>query len=279
MHGVISNRWLVSGGLCFAILCSLFIFPSPGVASPGVVASQAEVYDPPSPAASEPLSISGDFLPRGYIPFLVNCHNAPAGIYGYVTKAGIPASAVTVKLWLRNQTVDSEIATTVTNSCGYFSFINVPDVLVPEKGYFVRFRNTGIQGCLLQWDTRVLTPYTGNSAVNIENFDIGDVTLIEPTGNTSLPFPVTFRWTKRAQSPSDRYTLYITEYNPGEPNPYNQKYKSPLLDYVDNIQISRSDIKSDLVSDKLYYWYVDIRTADGAIGYVSHMNGVRFSIP
>ncbi len=283
MGGLISRRWLVSGGLSLAILCSLFLYPSTFLAAPGAINASARPYDPPPPPVLGPTSASSELPPQAYLPMLMNCYYVPAGIYGYVTKAGVPAGSITVKLMLRNNTVDSEIATVITNSCGYFSFLNVPSVKSGTgKGYFVRFHNGSIvQDALSNWDTHVLTSYQINEVVNIENFDIGDISLVAPIGSTPLLI-VTFNWTKRNYSPTDSYIFYITEYNPALPNPYNLKFYTSPLGFVDNVQIDLNILPSDMNSDTTYYWYISIigpypeLESNNAKGSISKMCPVQF---
>ncbi len=285
MCGVNFSRMLVLGGLAIAIVCSLFLFPLPVLAGPGAYTGQAMPYDPPSPDVNEPASIEQDLQPVAYIPMLMNCYNVPAGIYGYVTKAGVPASKISVKLMMRNISVDSEIASSETNSCGYFSFPNIQGVGSGSgKGYFIRFRNDGsIPGSLIQWDTHVLTPYVTNQTINIENFDIGDVFLGDPNGGDPLPLPVTFHWTKRSHSPTDSYIYYILEYIANEPDPYHPKYNTPPLGYVDNVEINSGVLPSDMKSNTTYYWYVSIigpyveLESNNSKGYISQMRPVQFS--
>ncbi len=283
MDRVISNRWLVSGGLCIAILFSLFYFPSSTLAAAGTLDSHAEVYVPPSPAPASPTSSSVELPLRQYVPLLMNCFNAPSGIYGYVTKAGGQIGNATIKLMLRDQTGEHDFKTSTTNSCGYYSFTDVPSIESNSgQGYFVEFDNNIpplIANTLRQWQTQAIQSYTTGQILNIGNFDIGDVTLGEPNNGNPQLLPVTFYWTKRAQAPSDSYIFYIYEYNPGDPNPYILKYYTDPLGYVDSYQLLKSEMPGGMVSGKLYYWYLTIIGPSGSTGRAATMHGVAFSLP
>ena len=282
MLGSISGRWLISGGLSLAILCSLFLFPSPILAVPGTFITQARPYVPPSPDVLEPASPLGNMQPAAYIPLLLNCYTPPAGIYGYVTKAGLPAGGITVKLWLRDQTGDHDNdITSITNSCGYYSFVDIPTISEGSgQGYFVEFYNgSNIADCLLQWRTQIIQIYTTNQVFNIGNFDIADVILGEPNSGTPQMLPLTFYWTKRNKTPSDSYIFYIYEYKYGDQNPYILLYYTDPLGYVNSLQLLKSELPDSMVSGKQYYWYLTIQGPGGATGRASSMHGVAFQLP
>ncbi len=280
MHGVRSNRSLVAGGLLLAILCSVFLFPSPGLAAPGMPADPPGQNYPFFPPGSN--AARGELLPSAYLPLLVNCYTTPAGIYGYVTKAGLPASGITINIILRDQSGDHPlIITSVTNTCGYYSFPDIPTINQGAgKGYFVEFYNRdNLPDSLLQWRTQIIQTYTRFQVFNIGNFDISDVTLGEPNSGEAKFLPVTFYWTKRSYAPSDSYIFYIYEFIPGNPNIYNVKYYTDLLGFIDTYQLFKSNLPADIVSEKQYYWYLTIQGPNGATGRASTMHGVAFLIP
>ncbi len=280
MRGVISGHWLISGGLAVAILFGLFLFPSPILVAPGAFIAQARPYEPPSPDTLE--SNPGDLQPEAYLPVILNCYTPPAGIYGHITKAGLPAGGITVKLILRNQTGDHDNnITSTTNSCGYFSFIDIPSISEGSgQGYFVEFYNySNLPDSLLQWRTQIIQSYTTNQVFNIGNFDIGDVILGEPNSGTPQLLPVTFYWTRRNKTPSDSYIFYIYEYIYGEENPYILHYYTDPLGFVNSYQLLKSELPAEMVSGKQYYWYLTIFGPDGSTGRASSMHGVAFQLP
>ncbi len=277
MHGVIWNRKLVLGELCFAVLCSLFFFPFATLAAPGTLTSHAEISAPSSPTALEPITISLDLPLRQYLPLLPNCYTTPAGIYGYVTKAGVPAGGIPVTLKLRDQFGEHQKATFITNSCGYFSFYEniLPIDEGSAQGYFVEFdNNSKFPDSLLQWKTKQITSYAVNEVINISNFDIGDITLLYPiTSDPAITLPDTFSWTKRTHSPTDSYILRITDTSFGE------KFLSNPLGFVNSVAISKNDLPPGMVPNAPYYWYLWIVTADGAKGTISRVEVVKFLNP
>ncbi len=285
MHGVILNRRLVLGGLSLAVLCSLFFFPPMALAAPGPLPPAARPYDPPPPAPDGPVSAARDLPLRLYIPLLANCYCTPAGIYGYVTKAGVPIGNVTIFLKLRDQTGEHDFLTTSTNSCGFYSFKDVPGINSGSgQGYFVEFDNNVlpiIPNTLRQWQTPAVQSYSTGQVFNIGNFDIGDVVLGEPNNGTRRTLPITFYWTKRSQAPSDSYIFYIYEIIRNDPNPptYIIKYYTDPLGYVGSYQLFKSQLPADLVSGKLYYWYLTIIGPMGSTGRGGTMHAVAFQLP
>ncbi len=283
MLGVISNRRYISGGLSLAILCSLFFFPPAALAAPGTPTSQAEISALPLPAALEPIIISNNLPLRQYIPLVTYCYVNPAGIYGYVTRAGVRIGNATIFLKLRDQTGEHDYLTSATDSCGYYSFIGVQDINSNSgQGYFVEFDNNVppvIANTLRQWQTPAIQSYSTGQVFNMGNFDIGDVALGEPNSGTPITLPVTFYWTKRSQAPSDSYIFYIYEYIQGDPNPYRLKYYTDPLGYVDSYEVLKSQLPGDLVSKKLYYWYLTIIGPMGSTGRAGTMHGVAFELP
>jgi hypothetical protein len=274
MRGVISNRELVTGGLVFAILFSFFLFPSPGTAAPGVIARPVEQLPPSSSLAPGNLAPLEVLQQQVYLPILMNCYNAPAGIYGHVTKVGVPASGIKVKLRLRNQTGDHDFAFTTTNTCGYYSFINILSISEGSgQGYFVEFYNDvvpPIPDSLLLWRTQVIQSYTTNQVFNIGDFDIGDVALVSPNSIDPLPLPVTFIWTKRSRVPSDSYIFYIYS------TTYVKKYETPPLGYVSSITLSQNDLPPEIITNTQYIWYLTIQGPNDAYGMISMPKYVMF---
>lgn len=287
MRGANSFRRLISKGRSLAVL-GAFLLSTLVLSVVPVIPSVHAEKSGPLLSAHESIQPLGDLIPWVYIPIIMNGNANPAGIYGYVTQSGTPAAGVSLILYLKVGDNDSLITTSNSDANGYFSFTGVPGISSGTgQGYFVRFsiysgNNGTVPGRLNYWNTRILQSYTKDQVVNIGNFDIGDVFLGYPNlydNDNPLPFPVTFNWTKRVQAPTDSYILYITEYISEPQIQYIQKYKSPLLGYVNSQQLVRSDLPMDMVSNKLYFWYITIQSPDGAVGAVSTMQGIKFVIP
>jgi hypothetical protein len=128
------------------------------------------------------------------------------GIYGQVTYEGAPASGVGLNLRFFNGSTWSTVATTTTGGDGGYDFVGVSS-LSSGQTYYVRYDNSGMgDNYLWNWLGPDITSYTAGSVVHGGDFDIANVSLVEPPHDVTRALPITFRWARR-ELPGDTYRL------------------------------------------------------------------------
>ncbi len=201
-----------------------------------------------------------------YLPVL---QQPPAGIFGRVTVGGVPAGGVSLDLLFYDGSDFYLDATTTTDSNGEFLFANVPSLNVGEA-YLVWFFNDTNPSRLSYWTTRVLETYDIGDAVNIGEFDVADIELLDPVPEAGVALPYTFRWNVRPTSPTDSYYLTLYEYETGDP------YASTdLLGYVGSFTVG--DLPSGFSTDTWYVWGVGAYAPDGGFGEAYWVHDVYFT--
>ena len=216
-------------------------------------------------------------IPRAYFPLIFD--GVGAGIFGFVTLAGLPANNVSLTLRLRNLdgSTSLDLATTTTNGDGYYQFLD-QDPLPPGQYYQVVYYYLSppdpVPGRLAWWKTKMVTPTVKGQWIHIGNFDIADVVLGNPPDKNSSPLPMTFNWTPRVKSPSDSYLLRIVLYVP--PSTYTDKYLSPPSGNVGSISFSADQWPSTLDYGIEYCWFIMIEAPDAASGASRYMRHITF---
>ncbi|MCL4506428.1 MAG: hypothetical protein M1140_10455, partial [Chloroflexi bacterium] len=187
------------------------------------------------------------------------------GIQGRVTLNGVNASGITVHLILDNGSTTEDKGTTNTGSDGIYQFTNAATLTGAQK-YYVYYTNQSNSSRLWAWYTAyVASPYTYGQRAYAGNFDIANMTLGSPNGN--LYYPYTFSWTRRPNSPTDKYYLQIA----GDGGPY---YNGASLGYVSSTSLY--GIPSGFSTGAGYYWYVVIESPDYGAGVPYYSSNVTF---
>ncbi len=217
-----------------------------------------------------------------YFPVILR---PPGMLYGSVTENGAPAANVDITLvqcleWFFNpggQFVCTNSASydAVTDQRGWYAFIDPPTLVsttigYPNQTYQAQWINTsGVPTRLSYWTSRVIGTYTQGDFVNLGNFDIGGITLLTPTANSTAHFPVTFQWIPRHNVFTDAYNvcveggLVIPKFDPGDficlgPNTYTN-------------QVTLSDPFSGIDYGYGYDWFVQMPDDTGGVGYSAHV--------
>ncbi|MBA3534615.1 MAG: hypothetical protein H0T73_22075 [Ardenticatenales bacterium] len=132
------------------------------------------------------------------------------GIRGRLVEGSSGVAGLSLQLVRYNpstQTITT-IANSTTGADGSFIFLAVP-TLPSGQEYWVEYINTtSTTGRLASWAGPIISSYTAGARVDLEWFDLSDVPLVSPTDGATQPFPVTFRWTRRAIS-SDNYSVLL----------------------------------------------------------------------
>lgn len=220
------------------------------------------------------VSTSNPQVPRAYLPLIF--YRVGAGIFGFVTQAGLPVNNVSLTLRKLVGSTSQDLAITTTNGDGYYQFLD-QDPLSSGQYYQVIYNNyllvEPIPGRLAWWKTKMVTPSLKGQWIPIGNFDIADIVLGDPPDGNKLPLPVTFNWTRRVKSPSDSYLLRILLY---EPPTYTDKYLSPPSGYVGSITFSKAQWPSTLIYDTVYIWLIMVEAPDTASGESHSMHYITF---
>jgi hypothetical protein len=262
--------WQAVGSIA---LCLALILPQAGL---------AQSQNPPA-AENSPFqrnviaSPPPPLVPRAFLPLV--CKLCGAGIFGFVTQAGLPAANVTLNLRKIDTGVTVIVGTAITDINGYYQFSNA-DALSTGQTYQVVYQfsygtNDSISGRLASWTTKTISPYAQGQSINIGDFDITDVAQTNPaSSDVSIPLPRTFSWQRRINSPTDSYQIKIVDYtNP--PPLYTEKFTSPALGYLDQFTFQTLDWPAGMVYGYTYYWYVIVHAPDsssGASRYIWHIN-------
>ena len=131
-----------------------------------------------------------------------------AGIHGQVRyeDAGVAGISVVLRR-CSDQGVcgeDSLLSTMQTDAGGYYAFTDAP-TLPAGMIYFVWYANTTLGGnvgddrYLWRWYAPVIWSYTAGASMAGGDFDIEDIHLLAPAGETAT-LPVTFRWSTRERA-------------------------------------------------------------------------------
>jgi len=216
-------------------------------------------------------------IPRAYFPLIFD--GVGAGIFGFVTLAGLPANNVSLTLRKLVGSTSQDLAITTTNGDGYYQFLD-QDPLSSGQYYQVIYNNLSlpdpIPGRLAWWKTKMVTPSLKGQWIHIGNFDIADIALGNPPNLNSSPLPVTFYWTPRVKSPSDSYRLRIVLYELGS---FTDKYLSPQAGFVGNISFSAAQWSPALAYGTIYRWFIMTEAPDTASGASLYTHNITFQAP
>jgi len=156
-------------------------------------------------------------------------------IFGTVTYDGQASPGIPVELLLYDYggATGNVAARAVTDATGGYRFTGLP-TLTAEQLYVVRYRNLANDPRYLRsWEMPIIA-YTAGDNVWGGDCDIADVALGLPDDTTPRPLPVTFHWSKRADSPDDSYEVEL--WDPASPN--DVRFPSGNLGYVDEYVLS-----------------------------------------
>lgn len=234
----------------------------------GIGLSYLLLAAPPRVDASRPLQP----LPAPYYLYFPFVPKQTDGIYGRVTQNGVPAANIVLSMRYFDGVSSSTIATTTTDADGYYHFRNIPSLTGTKKDYHVRYQNPGPDlDRLWSWSTRVITSYVGGTDVAIGNFDLANISLVDPAPSSTIALPYRFQWTPRPATPTDSYEVDF--FDPVDRNPW--VWTNPPLGYVNSTVISSID--SSFSSGVWYGWDVWVYGPDGGYGESHYYNPVQFA--
>ncbi len=266
----------------FRILALVLValFGSLFASSQHTSASQATDRPASGPAAGPNLLGRGSGPPAGsipapgivltyttYLPMVMK--NYVQGIYGYLNQGGAPIGGISVALWLKNGSSYSTVATTTTNSAGYYLFTGIP-ALAAGQSYYVLYWNTEANSSRLSsWGSADVTSYSSGSSVYLGISDLANIALVSPSHGTTVTLPRLFQWTARAATTSDSYFWILFDpYGPDE------AVIGPLGYVGGYTLISLPGGFSPYVQ---YGWGVSLIDLNGGIGYSYYYRYVTFT--
>lgn len=176
------------------------------IAHTSLVVPQLAQAQTAGPSQNQP---AADFIT--YLPTLST--NKPSqgnrGIYGTIYANGSPAKDVVVELRRINtlelagtifNAIPTTVASTTTDLNGSYSFIDMPLIVdYPDHKlyYAVHYTNPSDTDDtrIRNWQTRWLrsTAYNQSDAFHIGDFDIADVSLLDPGDNATITLPYIFK--------------------------------------------------------------------------------------
>ena len=203
---------------------------------------------------------------------IVSKPHPPRGLYGKVTFQGAPAGQVSLLLMVFSGISWFSVAHVQTASDGSYAFTGIPN-LDPGQAYYVRFQNNqyGDPDKLWTWRTRVITSYSNGDDINIGNFDLANIPLVNPIDQTVVSLPFTFQWGVRTATPSDSYELNLFDPDDGDPYFYN----NPPLGYVNHFVLG--GLPTGFKVNTPYVWDVWVYGPDGGLGVSYEAYWVVFS--
>ena len=192
-----------------------------------------------------------------YLPLV---SRLPHGIYGRVTRNGIPFEEVTVELHLHNGGNNySYVTNTSTASDGTYFFL--PPALQPGQTYFVRYINSSASPNLYLWDTREIKAFQTTDSVFLDTFDIANIVLNAPAPGALVNLPANFQWSVRPATPTDSYEFNLTVPDNSQ-TPFF--YTNPPLGYVGNYVLTH--LPNGFQTRTPYIWFMWVYDGSGGYG-------------
>ena len=193
--------------------------------------------------------------------------SGPAGIYGQVTYGGDPISGIPLLLRRRNGSSTTTVATTNTVAQGRYLFAGVP-ALGANQVYYVWFGTNNTNNMFVSnWYGPDITSYGAGKSQPGGDFDIGNVRLLSPAANATVPLPTTFSWQLRnVGGDTYRWTMY-------DPNSNNDWITNDLGN-VDSFTLS--GLPPNAAYGKPYRWLVFIYRGSDSFGISFYYRSVTF---
>ena len=167
------------------------------------------------------------------------------GIHGRITYNDQPIAGITLSLRKFTNSNEVTVATTTTDSQGYYLFKNVP-TLTGGYHYYVRYGPNSTNDSFVSiWFGPDRALYQAGSTLHGGDFDIANSLQTSPANQANLALPVTFTWAKRPHT-SDTYTLEIFDPSTG------QSWNSANVGY--NNTYTLSSLYSGMENNKDYGW-------------------------
>jgi hypothetical protein len=188
-----------------------------------------------------------------YLPSIIYQPPPPRGIYGLVTQNGVPTAGITVTLQLREGSDTILVESVTTDANGNYSFLNAP-TLGSGQRYFVFYPNAeNVASRLSFWAGFLIDGYTAGDEVPGTDFDIANITLVNPPPAAVVTLPTTFTWNPRPATPGDSYELNLIGDEP-EDEDETYFYTNPPLGYVNSYTLDT--LPDTMVYDETYAWTV-----------------------
>jgi hypothetical protein len=200
-----------------------------------------------------------------YMP-LVLSHGS---LYGRVTHNGAPVANVLLVLYVYNGSSWSVQTSTLTGPGGDYQFVDQPSLPLGYR-YMVEYTNSSDSSRLGYWDTQQITTYLAGTVVQMGDFDVANVQLVDPGHGAAISLPYTFKWVKRSATPTDFYRVGIFDISDFDPY-----VTTGTVGWVSELQ-TPSSLPPGFITGVTYYWWVEI-LGGGARGASYWANALCFS--
>ena len=226
--------------------------------------------------------LSTTFSETIYLPLV---SRPPGELYGQVLEHGMPITSPTTVILDYCTLYDflpvaqgivctkAQTLQTTTDESGWYRFVNLPTLVVTgplsiTQSYQVYWGNDDQSPNRLgSWSTRKLSSYTSGDVIDLGNFDVSDVRLISPQASLTVSVPITFRWARRVNTPSDSYSPCIW----GWPGNTSQPLTSTLQILLrSNSQFGHVPFLPQIPPPPTYLWCSPPDGSDQPLGYVDH---------
>jgi hypothetical protein len=185
-----------------------------------------------------------------YLPSITYQPPPPRGIYGLITQSGVPVAGITVTLQLREGNTTTAVETITTDTNGNYFFLNAPS-LGGEQRYFVFYPNAeNVASRVSFWAGFLINSYVAGQEISGTDFDIANITLVNPPPASVVTLPTTFTWNLRPSSPGDSYEFNLID----DETQQLYFYTNPPLGYVGSYLLDA--LPSNMVYDEGYAWTV-----------------------
>jgi len=190
------------------------------------------------------------------------------GIYGRVSYNGATAPGIELNLRFYDGASWSTAATTTTDSNGNYRFTNVPG-LGAGQIYYVRYGpNITEPSYLFVWYGPYITSYTAGTSVQGGDFDIANVSLLEPPHDVTRALPVTFTWQRRMIA-TDTYRWLLFDLQTGD-----WLWITGDLGYADSFTLT--GLPEGAEYGKEYGWYVEVYNGPASFGESFYYRRITF---
>jgi hypothetical protein len=190
------------------------------------------------------------------------------GIYGWVTYYGGPVSGTGLALRFYDGSAWSTAATAATDSNGRYVFSNAQSLL-PGQRYYVRFGpNTTTPEYLTAWYGPDILSHTSEIPTPGGDFDIANVSLLDPAPGAIVSLPAQFTWLRRMLGGEGyRWRLFDPVSMAG--------WTTADLGDVDSYTLDT--LPAGVNPGGVYGWYVEVYTGPDSYGVSYFYREVTFS--
>ncbi len=187
-----------------------------------------------------------------------------------MTYKGSPAPDTRIALWFYDGTAWAPIAERITPADGSYLFDSLAG-LSGGQAYAVLYANNIGPGDPLRlsaWYGPIILDYASGANRKGGDFDVANVTLLNPPHDSIRSIPITFTWQPRGLAEDEyRWALFDVE--------TNQLWETPSLGNAGAYLLSI--LPQGVAYDRQYGWFVRVYSGDNGFGESFYYHGITFS--